>query len=237
MWILRRLKALGASKNQLIEVLKQQIVSVCEVGVPFWGPMITVNESNMLERCLKTGLRIILQENYRSYDSALKQTNMQTLRQRRVLLMNKFSQKAAKSERFRGWFVEESKDEERTLRTKKPTRLLKPIPCRTQRYARSSLPYMTELLSWHPPLPAPDLKMRWPSRVLFHVWSWILFGIRHGIGSLNIQWIVLCPSWLLWYNLVSITALIARHTTCIIYGSNEIHRQYIFLRLLVYWYL
>ena len=109
---------------------------------------------------LKTGLRIILQENYRSYDSALKQTNMQTLRQRRVLLMNKFSQKAAKSERFRGWFVEESKDEERTLRTKKPTRLLKPIPCRTQRYARSSLPYMTELLSWHPPLPAPDLKMR-----------------------------------------------------------------------------
>ena len=160
MWILRRLKALGASKNQLIEVLKQQIVSVCEVGVPFWGPMITVNESNMLERCLKTGLRIILQENYRSYDSALKQTNMQTLRQRRVLLMNKFSQKAAKSERFRGWFVEESKDEERTLRTKKPTRLLKPIPCRTQRYARSSLPYMTELLSWHPPLPAPDLKMR-----------------------------------------------------------------------------
>ena len=160
MWILRRLKALGASKNQLVEVLKQQIVSVCEVGVPFWGPMITVNESNMLERCLKTGLRIILQENYRSYDSALKQTNMQTLRQRRVLLMNKFSQKAAKSERFRGWFVEESKDEERTLRTKKSTRLLKPVPCRTQRFARSSLPYMTELLSWHPPLPAPDLKMR-----------------------------------------------------------------------------
>ena len=38
MWIIRRLKALGASQKELIEVLQQQIVSICEVGVPFWGP-------------------------------------------------------------------------------------------------------------------------------------------------------------------------------------------------------
>ena len=49
MWIIRRLKSLGASDEELIEILKQQIVSICEVGVPFWGPMITVAESNMLE--------------------------------------------------------------------------------------------------------------------------------------------------------------------------------------------
>ena len=48
MWILRRLKALGASNKQLIEVMKQQIISICEVGVPYWGPMITARESNML---------------------------------------------------------------------------------------------------------------------------------------------------------------------------------------------
>ena len=62
MWILRRLKSLGCQNVELLEVLQQQIISICEVGVPFWGPMITATESNMLERCLKTGLHIILQD-------------------------------------------------------------------------------------------------------------------------------------------------------------------------------
>ena len=144
MWILRRLKALGASNKQLIEVMKQQIISICEVGVPYWGPMITARESNMLERCMKTGLHIIFQENYRSYEH----------------MMNTFAKKASKSERFNKWFVVESNEEGKSTRTKKPTRLLRQIPCRTQRYERSSLPYMTKLLSWHPPLPAPDLSMK-----------------------------------------------------------------------------
>ena len=160
MWILRRLKALGASNKQLIEVMKQQIISICEVGVPYWGPMITARESNMLERCMKTGLHIIFQENYQSYEHALKQANLKTLRQRRILLMNNFAKKASKSERFNKWFVVESNEEGKSTRTKKPTRLLRQIPCRTQRYERSSLPYMTKLLSWHPPLPAPDLSMK-----------------------------------------------------------------------------
>ena len=158
MWIIRRLKALGASNKELVEVLKQQIVSICEVGAPFWGPMITVTESNMLERCLKTGLHIIFQEGYVSFENALKQANMKTLRIRRMELIAKFSKKAFNSDRFNDWFVKETpKEGEITTRTKQPMRLLKAIPCRTQRYQKSSLPYITRLLSWHPPLPAPDL--------------------------------------------------------------------------------
>ena len=136
------------------------ICNICEVVVPYWGPMITARESNMLERCMKTGLQIIFQENYRSYEHALKQANLKTLRQRRILLMNNFAKKASKSERFNKWFVVESNEEGKSTRTKKPTRLLRQIPCRTQRYERSSLPYLTKLLSWHPPLPAPDLSMK-----------------------------------------------------------------------------
>ena len=158
MWIVRRLKALGASEKELVEVLQQQIVSICEVGVPYWGPMITVTESNMLERCLKTGLHIIFQDNYGSFENALKQANMKTLRQRRMELITKFSKKALKSDRFKGWFVEEKPRERETeTRSKRPTNLFKTIPCRTQRYQKSSLSFMTRLLSWHPPLPAPDL--------------------------------------------------------------------------------
>ena len=56
MWFLRRLKSLGCPNSELVDVLKQQILSICEGSVAFWGPMITKNESNMLERCLKTTL-------------------------------------------------------------------------------------------------------------------------------------------------------------------------------------
>ena len=66
MWILRRLKSLGPVP-ELLDVLQQQIISICEGSVPVWGPMITQVESNMLERCLKTGLHIIYQEQYLSF--------------------------------------------------------------------------------------------------------------------------------------------------------------------------
>ena len=64
MWILRRLKALGCPIPELLDVLRQQILSICEGNVAYWGPMITKEESNMLERCFKTGLHIIYQEKY-----------------------------------------------------------------------------------------------------------------------------------------------------------------------------
>ena len=41
MWVLRRLKALGCPIPELINILKHQIVSICEGSVAFWGPMIT----------------------------------------------------------------------------------------------------------------------------------------------------------------------------------------------------
>ena len=68
MWILRRLKAMGCPVPELLDVLRQQVISICEGSVPYWGPMITVAESNMLERCLKTGLHIIYQENYITFN-------------------------------------------------------------------------------------------------------------------------------------------------------------------------
>ena len=160
MWILRRLKSLGCPNAELIEVLQQQIISICEVGVPFWGPMITATESNMLERCMKTGLHIILQDEYISYEHALKHTNMKTLQSRRMNLITKFGKKALKNDRFKDWFVEEIPQNEIVTRNKKPMKLYKEVKCRTLRYERSSLPFMTKLLSWHPPLPAPCLDLK-----------------------------------------------------------------------------
>ena len=80
MWILRRLKALGCPIPELLDVLKQQILSICEGNVAYWGPMITKEESNMLERCLKTGLHIIYQDRYISFKQVLLLANMNSLK-------------------------------------------------------------------------------------------------------------------------------------------------------------
>ena len=76
MWTIQRLKQLGCPNNELVDVLKQQIVSVCEQAVPAWGPMIAQHENNMIEHVLKTGLHIIFGQSYFSFQNALKLANM-----------------------------------------------------------------------------------------------------------------------------------------------------------------
>ena len=82
MWLLRRLKALGCPIPELLDVLKQQIISICEGNVAYWGPMITREESNMLEQCLKTGLHIIYQDRYINFKQVLKLANISSLKYR-----------------------------------------------------------------------------------------------------------------------------------------------------------
>ena len=50
MWVLQRLKNLNCPREELIEVLKQQIFSVVEQAVPYWGPRITKAESQAIEQ-------------------------------------------------------------------------------------------------------------------------------------------------------------------------------------------
>ena len=45
MWILWRLKTLGCPIPDWLYVLKQQIMSICEGNIAFWGPIMTKDES------------------------------------------------------------------------------------------------------------------------------------------------------------------------------------------------
>ena len=69
-------------------VLQQQIVSVCEFGVAWWGPMISKYESNMIECCFKAGLHIILQSEYITFKQALRRTNKESLKLLKVFEKN-----------------------------------------------------------------------------------------------------------------------------------------------------
>ena len=55
-------KALVCPNIELPVVLTEQIILLCEVCVAWWGPKITIQESNMLERVLKAGLLIFFKK-------------------------------------------------------------------------------------------------------------------------------------------------------------------------------
>ena len=148
MYLLHRLNKLGCPRAEMVEVLKSQILSVAEQAVPYWGPSITKSESHMIEGILKTGLHIILQNEYISFRHALKSTKLKSLSSRRKDIIFKFARKAEKSERFSEWFNKIRCDPEKRH---KPKSTFKRVTCRTNRYSRSALPMVTDALSWHPP--------------------------------------------------------------------------------------
>ena len=123
--------------------------------------MISKSESNMIERCYKAGLHIILQSEYITFKQALIRTKRESLKVRRLKLLTSFGQKALKNKKHGIWFckAEQKQDTGRQRRHQPIQPLLKQVTCRTQRYQRSSLPFLTRLLSWHPPLvwSAPEL--------------------------------------------------------------------------------
>ena len=64
MWVMRRLKKLGADNTDLLEVYLKQVRSVAEYAVPVWNSALTREDSGKLERIQKTACNIILGQHY-----------------------------------------------------------------------------------------------------------------------------------------------------------------------------
>ena len=63
-WLLRRLKNLGASESQLFDVYTKQIRSVLELAVPVWHSSLTSTDSLNIERVQKSAFHVILGPKY-----------------------------------------------------------------------------------------------------------------------------------------------------------------------------
>ena len=64
LWMLRRLKGLGASEAEMLDVYHKQVRSVLELAVPVWQPAITQQETKQIERVQRCALYIILGDDY-----------------------------------------------------------------------------------------------------------------------------------------------------------------------------
>ena len=150
LWMLRRLRGLGASLEELKDVYIKQVRSVMELAVPVWHPALTNVEERQIERVQKCALAIILGDKYTNYEKAREILSIETLSERRLKLCEKFAKKAAKSSKFKYWFRQtENQEKKTTTRSSKNKTLpmFKVVPTRTSRYEKSPLPYLTEILN------------------------------------------------------------------------------------------
>ena len=104
LWVIRRLKKLGASKEDLLDIYCKHVRSILEFAAPVWNPALTGEDIINLERIQKTVLHIILGEQYTSYSCALKSTGLLKLSDRRRQISSTFAKKAFRSPKFTTWF-------------------------------------------------------------------------------------------------------------------------------------
>ena len=91
MIILRNLYSFAIPMPDLVNIYCLYIRSVAEQSSVVWSSSITKGESLELERIQKVALRIILKDDYVSYQNALKVTNLQSLKEIRRKLLRKFA--------------------------------------------------------------------------------------------------------------------------------------------------
>ena len=144
LWVIRRLKGLGAQTEELVDMFVKQCRSILEFAAPAWHGAITMSDKLDIERVQKVGLHIILGDNYMSYRNALEVTNLETLETRRNRLCLKFGKKAEKNGKFKKWF----KPKPSTSTRQEDTKYWKTL-ARTGRLKKSPIPHITDLLNAH----------------------------------------------------------------------------------------
>ena len=142
MTMLHKLYSFRVPVSDLIEVYILYIRSVLESSAVVWHSSLTTGQELELERVQKVALRVILKNNYESYDQALKVSGLISLKERRVQLCMKFATKCVKSERNRDMFPR--KQFVRT--TRNPEKFIV-TSSKTDRLKDSAIPYMQKLLN------------------------------------------------------------------------------------------
>ena len=145
LWMIRRLKKLGADTVDLIEVYCKQIRSILEFGVPVWNASLTGDNITQLERIQKTALHIIYGEGYKSYKCSLKMSGLEKLSDRRRKICLTFARKALKHSKFNNWF----KPNTRKTKTRQKLPKFCKVYSTTNRFERSPISNLTDLLNMH----------------------------------------------------------------------------------------
>ena len=104
MWLIRRLKALGASINQLIDCLQKQVLSVLWLGAPAWFCMLTQQERQDIDIVAKVELQIIFGQSYSGFENMLRVAGILRPTEQLFRMTSKFAVKSSNHPKFSTWF-------------------------------------------------------------------------------------------------------------------------------------
>ena len=141
LWVLRRLSKFSIDTSQIFDVYSKEVRSLLKYAVPVWHSGLTRQQTNQIEKIQKTAFRILLGDNYISYDVACTLLGVEPLDLRRRQLCLNFSKKDLKKDNtiFKKCPV--------MPQTRRVPKLVQEFLCRTHRYENSSLPYLSKLLN------------------------------------------------------------------------------------------
>ena len=143
LWAVRKLKNTGVPSEDILKFYTMKIRSVLESSCPAFHSMLTIEDSNDIERIQKITLKIILGPSYESYDSACNQLKIETLKTRRQTLSLNFALRLLDCPQHQNFF---RYTEKRDIFLRKQPLLHTPL-AQTDRYKKSPLPYLTKLLN------------------------------------------------------------------------------------------
>ena len=150
-WVIRRLKAAGASDQDLVTIYLLLIRSILETNCPVFHPQLTQENKADLERVQRSVVRIILSDRHEGwwddpgYERGCQTLGLDNLDERRENLCLQFGLNCLRSERHKNLFPR-LEPNQHFMREVIP--FAEPLT-RTERYRRSPIPYIARLLNNH----------------------------------------------------------------------------------------
>ena len=83
LWLVKRLKQMGASRSSLIDIYTKHVRSVLEFAAVVWNSSLTQENIITIERVQKSAFSVILGRKYNSYEEACTSLKMESHRKRR----------------------------------------------------------------------------------------------------------------------------------------------------------
>ena len=143
MTMLHKLYSFAVPTEDLLEIYILYIRSVLESSAVVWHSSLTLGQELEIERVQKVALKIILKEEYQSYDEALFMCNLLRLSERRTQLSLSFAKKCVKGDLTKSMFPTNPNNH---YNLRKPEKFLV-THAKSDRLKNSAIPFMQKLLN------------------------------------------------------------------------------------------
>ena len=125
----------------LLDVYCKEVRSILEHAVPVWHSGLTKKQTDQIEKVQKTAFKIILDISYTNYETACTLLCVEPLEFRRIQLCLNFAIRDIKKEHTIFSRIGFQPN------TRSKPKLVSEYRCRTRRYQKSSIPYLSRLLN------------------------------------------------------------------------------------------